>query len=97
MTMKALVLEAGGSEPDMVVKDVQIPELGPHDVLVEVAACGFCYHDVAVMQGTLRRGVKPDVVLGHEISGRGADVGDSVGSVKVGYRVCTTLTTFCGK
>ncbi len=97
MTMKALVLETGGSEPDMAVKDVQIPELSSHDVLIEVAACGLCYHDIAVMQGTLRRGVKPDVILGHEISGRVAEVGNSVASVKAGDRIVTTLTTFCGK
>ena len=81
----------------MGVREVPVPDLGPHDALVEVAACGLCYHDIAVMQGTLRRGVKPNVVLGHEISGRVADVGNSVTKVRAGDRVVTTLTTFCGE
>ena len=93
---KALVLEAPGEEPSLAVREVDVPTLGPHDALVEVAACGVCRHDVAVMQGVLRRGVKPEIVLGHEISGRVADIGPSTESVRVGDRVTTTLMTFCG-
>ena len=94
---RALVLEAPGEEPSLAVREVEAPTLGPHDVLVEVAACGMCRHDVAVMQGMLRRGVKPEIVLGHEISGRVVDIGPSTPSVNVGDRVTTTLTTFCGR
>ena len=94
---KALVLEAPGDEPSLAIRQVEAPTLGPHDALVEVAACGMCRHDVAVMQGVLRRGVKPEIVLGHEISGRVQDVGSSTESLKVGDRVTTTLTTFCGR
>jgi D-arabinose 1-dehydrogenase-like Zn-dependent alcohol dehydrogenase len=94
---KALVLEAPGEEPSLAVREVGTPTLGPHDVLVEVAACGMCRHDVAVMQGVLRRGVKPEIVLGHEISGRVVGIGPSTESVKVRDRVTTTLTTFCGR
>ena len=94
---KALVLEAPGEEPSLAVREVDAPALGSHDALIEVAACGMCRHDVAVMEGVLRRGVKPEIVLGHEISGRVADVGSSTGSVKVGDRVTTTLTTYCGR
>jgi acryloyl-coenzyme A reductase len=96
-TMKALVLDTPGEEPSLSVKDVPIPQLGPGDALVEVAACGLCHHDVAVMRGTLRRGVRPGVILGHEIAGQVAEVGNCVASVRVGDRVCSTLTTFCGR
>ena len=95
--MKALVLEVPGEEPSLSVREVELPALDPTDALVRVAACGLCYHDVAVMRGVLRRGVKPDVVLGHEISGRVAEVGASVTSVVAGDRVTSTLTTFCGE
>ena len=97
MTMKALALEEPGEQPVLAVRELPIPTPGPGEALLEVAACGFCYHDVAVMRGTLRRGVKPNVVLGHEISGRIADVGSDVSAVKTGDRVVTTLTTFCGQ
>jgi acryloyl-coenzyme A reductase len=93
--MKALVLDIPGEEPVLALREVAVPSLGPHDVLVQVAACGFCYHDVAVIQGVLRRGVKDRVILGHEISGRVAGVGESVSAVRAGDRVVTALTTFC--
>ena len=95
--MKALVLEAPGDEPSLAVREVDPPTPGPHDVLVEVAACGFCYHDVAVMQGTLRRGVKPEPILGHEISGRVAETGGSVSLASAGDMVTSLLTTACGR
>ena len=96
-TMRALVLESPGDQPSLAVRQVPLPELGPHDVVVRVAACGMCYHDVAVIQGILRRGVKPDIVLGHEISGQVAEAGHAVTSARVGDRVTSTLTTFCGQ
>ena len=95
--MKALVLDTPGDEPSLTLRDVPVPAPEPHDVLVEVAAAGLCHHDVAVIQGLLRRGVEPGIVLGHEISGRVVDIGDSVSSVEVGDSVVSTLSTFCGE
>ena len=73
--MLALFLEKPGRPPVLAVKETPIPSPGPGEVLVEVAACGFCHHDLLVMAGVLRRGVKPGVILGHEISGIVAQVG----------------------
>ena len=95
--MKALVLETPGDEPSLSVQEVPTPSPGAHDALVEVAACGLCHHDIAIMQGVLRRGVKPDLIMGHEISGTVVQIGDSVTSVSVGDRVTSTLTTSCGR
>ena len=47
------------------------------------------------MEGTLRRGVKPGVILGHEVSGIIEDVGVAVTSVRPGDRVVCTLTSYC--
>ena len=94
--MRALVLEASGQTPTLAVRDLPEPELGPHDVLVRVAACGVCYHDVLVMRGILRRGIKPNVVLGHEIAGRVEKIGPLVTSVAVGDPVASILTNACG-
>ena len=95
--MKALVLRSGGEKPQLQLCDVAIPEPGENDVLVRVAACGVCYHDVAVVEGTLRRGIKPDVILGHEVSGFVSATGDAVTSVQPGDKVVATLTAFCGE
>lgn len=95
--MKALVLKSGAEKPLLELRDVAIPEPGENDVLLRVAACGICYHDVAVVEGTLRRGIKPDVILGHEISGVVSAIGDAVTSVQPGDKVVATLTVFCGE
>ena len=90
--MKALVLNMDGAAPSLDERDIPTPRLRDSDVLVQVAACGVCHHDLAVLDGKLRRGVKPDVVLGHEISGVVADVGDAVSAVRPGDRVVAALT-----
>ncbi len=94
--MKALVLRSGGEKPQLQLCDVAAPTPGENDVLLRVAACGICYHDVAVVDGTLRRGIKPDLILGHEVSGVVSAIGDGVTSVKPGDRVVAALTVFCG-
>ena len=73
--MKALVLEAPGVMPKMALREVPEPELAPHDALLRVLACGFCHHDRLAMIGVLRRGVRPNAILGHEICGEVARIG----------------------
>ena len=49
------------------------------------------------MAGVLRRGVKPGVILGHEVSGIVAQVGEAVRAVETGDRVVSLLTNACGR
>ncbi len=95
--MRALVLEKPGRPPVLAVRETPIPSPGPGEVLVEVVACGFCHHDLLVMAGVLRRGVKPGVILGHELSGTVVQTGDGVRSVETGDRVVSLLTNACGR
>lgn len=74
-----------------------MPVPGSGEVLVEVAACGFCHHDLLVMAGILRRGVKPGVILGHEVAGVVAQVGEGVTRVRPGDHVVSLLTNACGR
>ena len=94
--MKALVLEEPGATPRLRMKDVPEPGLGPRDTLVRVLACGLCHHDRLAMRGMLRRGIRPGVVLGHEICGEVAAVGSEVSLVELGQRVVPLLTQACG-
>ena len=94
--MRALLVESAGEPPRLAVVDVPEPSPGPGEVLVRVAACGFCHHDRAVMAGVLRRGVRPGVVLGHEISGVVEEAGTGVVGVRPGDRVASLLTNACG-
>ena len=94
--MRALLVESAGYPPRLAVVDVPEPLPGPGEVLVRVAACGFCHHDRAVIAGVLRRGVRPGVVLGHEISGVVEEAGTGVVGVRPGDRVASLLTNACG-
>ena len=90
------MLEEPGEEPGLAVREVPLPTLGPRDALVRVGACGLCYHDILVMEGKLRRGVKSKVVLGHEIAGTVMDIGAQVTSLSIGDMVVSILTDACG-
>jgi len=95
--MRALVLEQPGRPPKLAVQQVPDPVLRPGEALVRVAACGFCHHDLLVMAGVLRRGVRPGVVLGHEISGVVTEVGEGVTTLQPGDSVVSLLTNACGQ
>lgn len=49
--------------------EVDVPALGPGDVLVEVAGCGVCHTDLSYFYEGVPTVVKPPLALGHEISG----------------------------
>lgn len=49
---------------------IDVPELQPGEVLVEVAACGVCHTDVGYFYDGVPTVSKPPLTLGHEISGR---------------------------
>ena len=94
--MQALVLDQSVQPPLMSVIEIPKPELGPHDVLIKVAAAGVCYHDILAAGGVLRRGISPNVVLGHEISGHVEEIGDLVTKFTPGQKVASILTNACG-
>ena len=94
--MRALFVREPGPTPQLEIRDVPAPMARPGEVVVEVAAAGLCGHDVAIMTGLLRRGVDYDVILGHEISGRVAQVGDGVEALSEGDPVVASLTASCG-
>lgn len=92
----ALVLEEPGDPPRLRLEEVPLPPLRPGRVRVRVEACGVCFHDVLVMRGILRRGVKPRVVLGHEVAGVVEEVGVGVEGLEPGQPVVALLTEPCG-
>ncbi|MCA9188232.1 MAG: galactitol-1-phosphate 5-dehydrogenase, partial [Planctomycetales bacterium] len=81
--MKALVLT---DLRKFELQQVPRPRCGPHDVLVEVKACGICGSDVHGYDGSSGRRIPP-IVMGHEASGVVAEVGAEVRQFAVGDRV----------
>lgn len=82
--MRAVLLDAPGRP--LRAADVPIPTCGPGEVLVRVGACGVCRTDLHVVDGELPDPALP-LVLGHEIAGTVAALGDGVSEVAVGDRV----------
>jgi uncharacterized zinc-type alcohol dehydrogenase-like protein len=58
-------------------------EVGPHDVLIDVAYCGICHSDIHQARGEWNNSTFP-MVPGHEIVGRVARVGDKVTTLQAG-------------
>lgn len=85
-TMRASVMTGVGT---LVIEDRPVPSPGPHEVLVEVAAVGVCGSDVHYYRhGRIGDFIVEDpMILGHELSGRIAAVGDGVDPGRVGQRV----------
>jgi L-iditol 2-dehydrogenase len=91
--VKALVLAAYNR---FEIQDWPVPEIGPEDVLLKVAACGICGSDVHGMDGSTGRR-QPPIIMGHEASGTIARLGENVADWAVGDRVTFDSTVNCGK
>src|SRR3954467_13014895 len=95
--MRAVVLERAGAPTSLRVADVAAREPGPREIRVAVDACGVCFHDVVVRNGTFRRGVEMPVILGHEVAGKIEKTGTAVSALRIGDRVATTIHSHvCG-
>ena len=76
--------------------EVALPEIGPSDVLIRVAACGICRSDAHYRAGISKIDNLP-VTLGHEVAGRVEGVGNEVTRVRPGDRVCVHYLVACGR
>ena len=95
--MRAVVTERTGPPDVLRVADVAAREPGPREIRIAVAACGVCFHDVVVRNGTFRRGVGMPVILGHEVAGTVERLGSEVRDFKLGDLVATTIHSHvCG-
>ena len=95
--MRAVVLERTGPPTNLRVADVAAREPGPREIRIAVGACGVCFHDVVVRNGTFRRGVEMPVILGHEVAGTVEKLGSEVRAFRAGDLVATTIHSHvCG-
>jgi alcohol dehydrogenase, propanol-preferring len=86
--MKAAVLRDFKSP--LSIEDMDLPQIGDDEVLIQVAACGVCHSDVHVADSDWPQLVpitKRPLILGHEIAGRVVETGNSVTQLKAGDRV----------
>ena len=93
--MRAALVHA--FDKPLVIEDVKVPEPGPGEIVVKVAASGVCHTDLHAARGDWP--VKPTLpfIPGHEGVGHVSAVGAGVTAVKEGDRVGVPwLHTACG-
>ena len=91
MKVRAAVAYEGRNR--FAIKDLDLSEPGPNDILVRIAGVGLCHTDVKALEGGMD--VPKPVVLGHEGAGIVERVGERVTKVKPGDHVVLTYDS-CG-
>ena len=95
--MQAIVVRHTGGPEKLVLETLPDPAPGPGEIIVAIAACGVCFHDVVTRNGTLKAGIKLPMIPGHEVSGLVAAVGRGVTQFRIGERVAATQRShICG-
>ncbi len=95
-TMKALVKPQAG--PGFELRELPLPEVGPHDALIRVKATSICGTDLHIYEwnpwaaGRLR----PPLIVGHELCGEVVSIGRDVHEVEVGDFVSAESHVVCG-
>lgn len=89
--VQAAVLRGVGTP--LVVERVELPELGPNQVRVRMAATGVCHSDLSLADGTLRAALP--AVLGHEGAGTVVAVGCEVTDLAAGDPVVLNWSPPC--
>ncbi|MGR7023160.1 S-(hydroxymethyl)mycothiol dehydrogenase [Geodermatophilus sp. URMC 62] len=86
---------ARGKGAPVTVETIVVPDPGPGEAVVDVAACGVCHTDLHYRQG----GINDEFpfLLGHEAAGTVAAVGEGVTDVAVGDFVVLNWRAVCGQ
>jgi len=91
--MKAVRIHEFGGPEVLKYEDVADPELRKDHVLIRVRACALNHLDLWVRKGL--PGVKLPHILGSDIAGEVAQVGEYISDVKPGTRVLLSPMLFC--
>lgn len=92
MRARAAVLAKPGLE-NLAVREVEIDDPLPNEVLVRVEAAGICHSDLHFVDGTLPL-TRPRI-LGHEVAGVVVETGAAVATVREGEHVVACFTMPC--
>ncbi|MFF0501963.1 S-(hydroxymethyl)mycothiol dehydrogenase [Nocardia aobensis] len=91
--VRGVIARAKGAPVELT--DIVIPDPGPEEVVVAIAACGVCHTDLTYREG----GINDDFpfLLGHEAAGTVESIGAEVDSVAVGDFVVLNWRAVCGR
>jgi S-(hydroxymethyl)glutathione dehydrogenase/alcohol dehydrogenase len=90
--VRAAVLPAVGAPLE--IAEIDLPDPGPGQVRIRLAAAGVCHSDLSLSNGTMR--VPVPAVLGHEGAGTVVSVGEGVTHVASGDPVILNWAPSCG-
>ncbi|MEW1832003.1 Zn-dependent alcohol dehydrogenase [Streptomyces sp. NPDC088196] len=90
--VRAAVLPAVGAPLE--IAEIDLPDPGPGQVRIRLAAAGVCHSDLSLTNGTMR--VPVPAVLGHEGAGTVVAVGEGVTHVLPGAPVILNWAPSCG-
>ena len=93
--MRAQLLPKFGGPDVFVCRDVPTPAPAADEMLVKVAACGVCGHDLLNRAGHFPHTRLP-AVMGHEISGTVVEIGPLIAGFSPGDRVAVIQRIPCG-
>jgi S-(hydroxymethyl)glutathione dehydrogenase/alcohol dehydrogenase len=79
----------------VVVERITVDSPARGEVMVKLAACGVCHSDLSATNGTIA--LQLPLILGHEAAGEVVEVGEGVGSLKLGDHVVSSFIYMCGK
>jgi len=93
--MKAVVFEEHGETNVLSYKDVEVPKVGPNDVLVKVKAAGANYNDIWARRGLPGLKIILPHVSGSDAAGVIEEVGNEVDKIKPGDEVIVHPSLSC--
>ena len=85
--MRTVVITKHGGPGVLEVQERPDPSIGAGQVRIDVAASGINFADVMARMGLYPDAPKPPCVVGYEVAGTVAEVGEGVSSVSPGQRV----------
>ncbi|GAA1615335.1 S-(hydroxymethyl)mycothiol dehydrogenase [Actinoplanes couchii] len=91
--VRGVIARAKGAPVELV--DIVIPDPGPGEVVVKIAACGVCHTDLTYREGGIND--EYPFLLGHEAAGTVETVGAGVTSVQPGDYVILNWRAVCGQ
>jgi NADPH2:quinone reductase len=96
-TMNAVVFEEHGGTDVLEQTTVDVPDVGPEEMLVEVRACALNRLDIFVREGIPGAHLELPHVSGGDIAGVVAGTGERVTNVEAGDRVLVDPRITCGE
>ncbi|MEI7427447.1 MAG: zinc-binding dehydrogenase [Betaproteobacteria bacterium] len=101
--MNAVQINSFGGPEVLIYGQAPIPQVGPRDILLKVAACGIDRKDLSIREGTIRKksvayrtasndksnDIEFPLILGTEISGTIVETGSQIHQFTTGQRVAS--------